>query len=335
MMKTKLFAISAVGLGGLVTFGHANAAINWNLTSPTSSSPGSTINNASTSSTNTYRTSLSNVGNTLTANGTGEASAPGVTASAWANTGNGVWDCQPNCSYNNEGREQIGANTNNDAYLLESAYLANYGSSNGLGVTNRDTTTSTSYGDYSEGVSPEHAVDNNQRNDMVLFSFGQAVNLTQVILGWSQQCADITVLAYQGSNPLPLSGLQYSTLDNNGWTVIGHYANAAQGSTDITVNLNTTVSSSYWLIGAYNPSVGTTGLIDNGCDGLKVTTSGSTTCSGTYTVTTLNAANVKIAGLVGKTPPPNGNVPEPGTLGLLGLGLVGMFKSRKRLSRSA
>jgi hypothetical protein len=329
-MKTKLFPLSAAVIGGLLTLGHAHAAINWNLTSPSGSTAGVNISNAATSSTTTYRSTFE-VGNTMTASGSG-ASAPSVTASAWGNTGNGTWG-----SGTNIGREQTGANTNSDAYTLQSAYLANYGASYGLGVKNRDATTTSSYGDLSEGVSPEHAVDNNQRNDMVLFSFGAAVNLTQVILGWSQQCADITVLAYQSAAPLALDGLKYSTLDNNGWTVIGHYANAAQDTADITVNLNTTISSSYWLIGAYNPSVGGTGLA-NGCDGLSITTSGSTTCGGSYTVTSYNAAYVKIAGLAGTTGTPtphNGGVPEPGTLGLLGLGLVGLFKTRKRLGQFA
>jgi hypothetical protein len=112
--------------------------------------------------------------------------------------------------------------------ILQTAYLS-YWSGGGLGVTNRDACTSSSTcGDYMEGTSPEHAIDNNQRYDSVLFSFsdlatGTAVDieLTQVALSWFQNDADM-VFAYTGDTAPNLAdgSTTYSGTNgllNKGW----------------------------------------------------------------------------------------------------------------------
>ncbi len=113
-----------------------------------------------------------------------------ATASAWSNTANGP----------------SGSNT-----VLESAFLNTYGS-NGLGVKNKDYVTGG--GDANEGVNPEHAIDNDQRRDSVLFSFSDKVNLSSTYFGWISGDADFSVYAYtgSGSGPSALNGAPTPTL---------------------------------------------------------------------------------------------------------------------------
>ena len=176
---------------------------------------------------------------------------------------------------------------------LESAYIVNYGG--GLGVTNRDgASTSAPAPDPNEGVPgstspPEHAIDNNRLGvpgsttdpintglspgsyiyDSVMLTFASDVSLTGVTIGWSQTDSDITVLAYQGAaGGEGLSGRNYANLTaSNDWKLVGHYSDLATNSLQLingASNADTTsvssVSSRYWLIGAYNPLVGSGGL---------------------------------------------------------------------------
>jgi hypothetical protein len=121
-------------------------------------------------------------------------------------------------------------------------------------------------------VAPEHGVDNDGRYDVVLFGFTEgmtptALNLTQVQLGYFPNDSDITVLAYTGGGSpadLATSGTTtYAALTSTlGWTLVGHYSDVASLPSD-TVNLNTSpqtlnpnLVSSHWLVGAYNPLVG-------------------------------------------------------------------------------
>ena len=80
-------------------------------------------------------------------------------------------------------------------------------------------------------TSPQDAMDNDGNREFLLYSFGSAVTLSQVTLGWSPNDSDITVLAYQGSgSPVLTTGATtYSGGTNGltfrGWTVIGNYSN--------------------------------------------------------------------------------------------------------------
>lgn len=205
-----------------------------------------------------------------------------VTATGWSNTGSG---------------SPVGSQ------LLEQQTLSLYGG--GLGITNKDACGSSPC-DANEGSSPEHAIDNNGRYEMVLLSFSQAVKLDSVKLGWASNDSDISVMAYNGP------GTGSSSLNGNtwagvsaAWQSIGNYSDVGTASAKA-VNAGS-VSSSYWLIGAYNP----------------LANPGGGSVTGSY------YDYVKLASV---TTSPGGSAPLPGTLILLGTGLLGMLSMRKRLA---
>jgi PEP-CTERM motif len=210
-----------------------------------------------------------------------------VTASAVSNTG--------------------GSSTANNAaaQTIETAYLAAY-NGGGLAVRNRDL--SSSDPDSGENVSPEHAIDNNERYDMVLLTFSEAVSLSSIKLGWMGSDSDVTIMGYNGSaTNAPLTGLTYANLVSNGWLAIGSYADVGTSSAK-TVN-TANFSSTTWLVGAYNP------LADAGAASWSIGN---------------DAIKLLSISISDKTTPPPTEVPEPGSLALVGLALAGIAVSRRK-----
>jgi PEP-CTERM motif len=236
----------------------------------------------------------------------------GVTAKAYSNTGSAS-----------------SAGTNANA-ALQTAYLGTYGTG-GLGVTNRDYSSSTDGAttsetlDASEATTPEHALDNNQRYDMVLLSFTQGVALSSLSLGYAPYDSDLSVWAYMGSGAPVLDGATYASmlssasgLVSSGWVVVGNYKDAGVGSEAI----NTSgLTSSYWLVGAYNPG-GSAASCGSSTTAGSSGSSGDLDCGDDY----VKLLSVSIA----DQSTPTTEVPEPGTLLLTGLALAGIAANRKR-----
>lgn len=185
------------------------------------------------------------------------------------------------------------------------ATLAQYGASYGLGVQS---------GTESIGSAPEHTMDNNGKTELIVFKFDEAIILDSVKLGWTQSDADITVMAYTGAGAPTITGKQIGNLAT-GWAMVQGYGDPAPDTTstasgsDKSVAVNAGgVSSSWWIISAYNAGYG--GAITNG-----------DTLIDYVKVMTLSSRD--------PTTPPH-RTPEPGSMALMGIAVAGFVATRRR-----
>lgn len=212
--------------------------------------------------------------------------------------------------------------------LLENAYIGSYGG--GMGVTNTDET----------NTQPNHAVDNSGRTDSIAFSFSEAVNLTSFNAGYVYTDSDFTVLAYVGddgalnnNNP---ANQTYADLLLHGWKLIGNYTAGSSTGAHNFATLNDGVNngatnnifSSLWMIGAYNTFVGGDPT-KAGNDYFKLLSIAGCDCS-TAPPGTPGCGGGCIPG----TPGCGGGVPEPGTLLLMAIGLLGLTYYNKQRAQA-
>ncbi|MDO7083313.1 exosortase-dependent surface protein XDP1 [Pseudocolwellia sp. AS88] len=161
--------------------------------------------------------------------------------------------------------------------------------------------------------------------DMFLLEFSEAVNISEITSSWlygqgrttsSKNTAatnnQITVAALSNNDLLGNSWSDVADTATSGFSSFTYSSTSGYYTSDLTTaDANVSgVYSSYWLVGALNTVFGGT-LSDEGNDGIKLSGVSFSTGSG--------------------TPPPATTVPEPASIMMFGLALVGFAASRRKV----
>ncbi|MPY68651.1 MAG: PEP-CTERM sorting domain-containing protein [Alphaproteobacteria bacterium] len=178
---------------------------------------------------------------------------------------------------------------------FESAYLGHY-SGNGLGVTN----------DEEPSYSPHHAVDNNDRYDIVSFFFSETVDMLSAFLV-AYGDTDISVWISNVEVMPDLTGETITDLDNMFGDHFDNYGDYSNRTAYFGAGGESGTEGNFLIIGA---------KIGNSNDDFKLKA-----LAASYTVE--------------EPPVPDTDVPAPGTLSVFGLGVLGFIGLRRRNARRA